>query len=233
MIFNHQATCLTSVIVIAALGLMPQSANADIEWTIAPYLWGSDVGLDATLDDDDIIGAEIPIGDLLDKLDMAFMGHFEGRGETFDAFFGAIYLDSSDSSTISFPTGGPIEGDLTIAPKITVGLYELAGLYRVGRPRVGGAEFDILLGLRQVKVDQFFALSFPAPPGGEDSVSINVSETDIFGGARVIGKFSEKWGHLVGADVEGGSTDGTLNFFAAVGYTFGKTGLFTLDLGYC
>ena len=34
------------------------------------------------------------------------------------------------------------------------------------------------------------------------------------------------------ADIAGGGTEGTINGLAAVGYAFGQSGLFSLDLGY-
>ena len=61
---------------------------------------------------------------------------------------------------------------------------------------------------------------------------IETSETDIFLGARLSGKFTEKWHYRLRADYAGGGTEGTINGIAAVGYTFGQTGLFSLDLGY-
>ena len=41
-----------------------------------------------------------------------------------------------------------------------------------------------------------------------------------------------KWCYGARADIGGGGTDGTFNALAAIGYTFGETGLFSLDLGY-
>jgi hypothetical protein len=49
---------------------------------------------------------------------------------------------------------------------------------------------------------------------------------------RLVGEFSERWHYKLRADIAGGGTEGTINGLAAVGYTFGQTGLFSLDLGY-
>ena len=50
----------------------------DWEWSIAPYIWGSDISLDVTANDEPVIGADVAVKDLLDKTDLAGMLHFEG-----------------------------------------------------------------------------------------------------------------------------------------------------------
>jgi hypothetical protein len=210
--------------------LAPQSSRAgDLEWTIAPYLWIPAVTSDVTVNDDPVIGPDVPMPNVIDKLQMAFMGHFEGRGERFGAFVDVIYVDLGDSNVIT--PGGPFMGDLAVDSGITIGLYELAGLYRIGRATPGRAEIDIILGARQVEVDQSLSITLPDPSGTVIDMPVDHSGTDVMVGGRVIGKFTEKWGYKIRADYSGGGTEGIVQAFAAVGYTFGQ-GLFTLDLGY-
>jgi len=224
---------LITMAIIAISGLSPRPLNAEgIDWTIAPYFWGSGVGLDVTVNDDPVIGTDVPLSDLIDKLDGVFMGHFEGRGERFGVFVDAIYLSLADSNVIPIGPGGPILGDLTTDMSLTLKLYELGGAYRIGDDSPGSAAFDILLAARLVDVDQNLDLILPGPAATPVNLSTAVSETDVVLGARVIGKFTEKWHYKVRADVGGGGTDGTFNVLGAVGYTFGQTSLFSLDLGY-
>lgn len=224
---------LVAVAIIVVSGLLPQQSYAEgIDWTIAPYLWGSGVGLDVTVNDDPVIGTEVPLSDLVDKLDSAFMGHFEGRGERFGVFVDTVYLSLADSNVIPIGPGGPVFGDLTTDMSLTVKLYELGGFYRIGDDSPGSMAFDILLAARLVDVDQNLDLILPGPAATPVNLSIAISETDAVLGARLVGKFTEKWHYKVRADVGGGGTDGTFNALGAVGYTFGQTGLFSLDLGY-
>ena len=224
---------LVTIASIAISGLLPQQSNADgIDWTVAPYIWGSGVGLDVIVNDDPIIGTDVPLSDLLDKQDGMFMGHFEGRGERFGAFVDTIYLSLADSNVIPIGPGGPILGDLITDMKMTLKLYELGGVYRIGDDSPGSTAFDILLGARLVDVDQNLDLILPGPAATPLNLSIAVSETDVFFGGRLVGKFTDKWHYKARADIGGGGTDGTFNILGAVGYTFGQTGLFSLDLGY-
>ena len=95
---------LVAIVIIAVSGLLPQRSNAEgIDWTIAPYFWGSGVGLDVTINDDPVIGTDVPLSDLIDKLDGVFMGHFEGRGERFGVFVDTIYLSLADQRHSDWP----------------------------------------------------------------------------------------------------------------------------------
>ena len=226
---------MTCTAILLSVGMFPGDARA-AEWTIAPYLWGSDVGLDLKIRDTDV-GTEIPLSDLVDKLDMAFMGHFEGRGEKWGGFFDAIYLDLSDSTTIDFGPipDGPLVGEVDIDAGITLGLYEFGALYRFGDRSPGSAEFDLIFGARQIDVDQLLTITPTeggGPGAGSQEAGLDVSETDGFIGGRVLGLFNDRWGYNVRADIGGGGTDGVVNVFGAISYTFGQTGLFSLDLGY-
>ncbi|MFT5501554.1 MAG: hypothetical protein ACI88G_001691 [Woeseiaceae bacterium] len=230
---SFKSGLLVTMAIIAVSGLSPRLSNAgEIDWTIAPYFWASDVGLDVAVNSDPILGADVPLKDLIDKLDGVFMGHVEGRGERFGAFVDTIYLSLSDSNVIPTGPGGPILGDLTTDMDLTLKLYELGGVYRIGGDSAGSAAFDVLLGARLVDVDQNLDLILPGPGATPANLSIAISETDVFLGGRLIGKFNDKWHYKARADFGGGGTDGTFNILGAIGYTFGETGLFSLDLGY-
>ena len=219
--------------IVALLAFAPQRSNAQaIEWTLAPYIWIPSVALDSTVENDPGIGPDVQLNDLLDKLDGAFMGHFEGRRKNWGLFVDMIYVSLADDNVISIGPGGPVVGDLTTDTNLTLKLYEFGGVYRVGDNDSDSAMFDVLLGARVVDVDQNTNLILPDPGMTPVGLTTAVSESDVFVGARVVGNFGDKWHYKVRADIGGGGTGGTFNAFAAVGYTFGQTGLFSLDLGY-
>ena len=230
---SHRRYLSIALVCVLLLGLTPQRSNAnDIEWTIAPYFWGAGVTLDVAVDGNPAIGADVSLKDILDKLDSVFMGHAEGRGERFGLFIDTIYMSLADSNVIPIGPGGPILGDLITDMKLTLKLYDVGGIYRVPNFSSGSTTFDILLGARLVDVDQNLDAILPGPSAMPVNLALNVSETDVFLGGRVMGDFTAKWHYKVRADFSAGGTDGTYNLLGAVGYTFGDTGLFSLDLGY-
>ena len=225
---RQKVVSVFAAILVMVIATTPSETRA-AEWTIAPYLWGPDVSLDAGLGNG---GAVIPLSDLIDKLEMAFMGHVEVRNDKWGGFFDMIYLDLADSTTLDLGPGGPILGELAVDADMTLGLYELGGLYRIGERAPGSAEFDIIFGARQIDIDQGFTLTPEEGEGPVDVTLLDGSKTDVFVGGRVLGLFNERWGYNLRADVGGGGTDGVFNVFGAVSYTFGETGLFSMNLGY-
>ena len=224
---------IAAITLFAILAISPRQSNAgDVDWTIAPYVWAADAGLDVRINGDPGIGADVPFSDLVDKLDGAFMGHIEVGADKYGAFLDTVYIKLADDSVIPVGPGGPILGDLLINTDLTLKLYELGGFYRMGRPDTGSAAIDILLGLRLVEMDQNLNIVLPGPGATPIRNNLHVSETDLIAGARVVGKISEKWGYKLRADYGSGGTEGTLNALATVGYTFGKTNLFSIDIGY-
>jgi hypothetical protein len=221
------------MLLIAILAALPRQSNADgINWTIAPYLWMSDVGLDVFVNSNPAIGTDVPFSDLVDKLDSAFMGHIEMSGERFGAYFDSIFINLVDSSVVSVGPGGPIVGDLTIDADLSMTILELTGFYRMGSPDPGSGAFDILLGARDVDIDLNLNIVLPGPGATPIAEGIDISETDILIGGRFIGRFNERWSYRLRADYSTGGTEGTVMMQAALGYTFGKTDLFSIDVGY-
>ena len=224
---------LVTIGIIAISAFAPQQSNAQgIDWTIAPYIWIPGVTVDSTVEGGPITGPGLPLNNIIDKLDGAFLGHFEGRGDHFGLFGDMIYLSLADSNVISIGPAGPIPVDVSTDTSFTLKLYEIGGVYRIGSDDPGSASFDILLGARVVDVDLNIDLILPGPEMTPVSLSSAVSESDAFFGGRLVGKFSDKWHYKVRADIGGGGTNGMLNIFGSVGYTFGQTGLFSLDFGY-
>jgi len=224
---------LLAIALVVALGFTPQQSYAEgLDWTIAPYLWASDVAMDVSISGDPALGVDAEFSDILDKLDMAFMGHIEASSGSFGGFFDVIYISLGDDQVINLGPDGPILGDLEVDMDLSLNIYELGGLYRVSGDGLASSAFDIIGGLRQVDMTTKLNIVLPGPGAMPINGKMDISETDIFVGARLVGEISEKWHYKLKADIAGGGTEGTINGLAAVGYTFGQTGLFSLELGY-
>lgn len=204
------------------------------EWIIAPYLWATDVKLDASINDAGI-GGEVDFKDLLAKTDFAFMGHFEGRDEHWGGFLDVIHLDVSDTRTTELGPGGPILGTATFDASLTLDLYEAAILYRFGNAEraAGSYEMDLFAGARTVQMEAPAEITIvtiqPQPIVLQGT--LDESKTDFLFGGRLVGYFNERWSWNIRADYSAGGSEGIFNTHAMIGYTFGK-GLFTLNGGY-
>ena len=70
-------TLLFIVILVLAGTAMAQESD-QWEWTVAPYIWAIDVGLDLSVSDQEVIGGDADFKDLVDKLDTVFLGISRG-----------------------------------------------------------------------------------------------------------------------------------------------------------
>lgn len=220
---------VTAVTLLALSGM----ARAQTEWQVAPYLWMADVGLDVAINDREL-GATVPFSDIVDKLDGAFMIRVEGRsaGSGVGGFFDMITLTIRDSSVTPVGPGGPILGDLATSTKLSTGLFDAGVTLRFGDLDVDRFVLDILGGMRYVDMQQDIAITLPGPNETVVTRQIDATEVDLLIGARGLGKLSDRWHYRLRADYSNFGTDGTLNLLAAIGYSFGQTGLFSLDVGY-
>ena len=230
MLNKNAFTGIGVAALLLASGTTEAQSSDEWTWVIAPYLWASDVDLDLEVNDQSL-GGSASFSDLLDKVDTAFMGHVEARKGNWGMFGDVIYLDLSDSKNISVGPGGPILGDLQADASLKMQIYEFGGALDVS----GGSDqtrVDLLAGIRYIDADIAADLTLPGPGAQEIDLRTGPSETDLMLGFRVIHGFSERWTLGVRTDVSYGGTEGILNTFGTVGYTFGDTGLFTLTAGY-
>ena len=230
---NLKISGLVSVfLAIPALLVAEQASSQEWEWTVAPYLWASDVGMDLAVNGDPVIGVNVPISDLIDKLDAGFMGHFEGRNENWGLYLDIVSISLSDITVTPLGPGGPFLGDITVNANLDLGIYDVGALRRYGSPESGGPVFDFLAGARVIDMDIAANIVLPGPGMTQVDISTGPSETDVMIGGRLTGQFNPRWHWLLRGDFSFGGTEGTYNGIASVGYTFGQSKLFSLDLGY-
>jgi hypothetical protein len=197
------AACATTFLLGTA------SARADsqgTDWLAIVYLWGSGITIDAK---DQSVG--IDFKDLIDELEMGFMGHVETQGNNFGGFVDVVFVGvGANESRTNF--------DLNTDNDTTA--MDLALVWSPGEERMTG--FELYGGFRYVDND-FHLVADPVPPalptfeGGIDK-----SYTDALFGARYIAPLSENWRLTFNGDISGGDTEGTFSVGAYAGYRTGQ-----------
>jgi hypothetical protein len=231
------STAVLSLVVVAAgtwatvqessAAQSPAAPDSKWEWTIAPYVWGAGVKLDVEANGNLVLGGDATFPDILDKLDIAGMLHFEARHGKAGLLADALYLSLSDESTSS--GNAPIPNGTLADTNLKMGIYELGGFYRPGGGKSG---FDFLFGARDVDASQTTDVTFPGPLGLTTSFDGSKNYLDVFAGARVIAPIGRRWNFIARGDVAGGGTDITWNGVASFGFSFDKAGKYTLQAGY-
>src|SRR5262245_13489495 len=115
--------------ILAALPVADAKAAEDWEWIVAPYIWMTSAGLDATVPGDPVISADASFSDLVDHLDLALAAHFEGRCEHAGFLVDANFMDLGAEQ--SGTSRAPLPPDTMTTADLKLGIYEAGGYYRV------------------------------------------------------------------------------------------------------
>lgn len=201
------------IVILVASQATAQSGSNEWRFAIAPYLWAA--GMDGTVsiaDQDQEI--DVPFSDIIDNLDLAFMGHFDMRNDRWVLMSDLIFVDLEDKQDLD-------HGTVTAGMDMTI--LEVAGGYRVS-PAVA-----LLAGARWVDLSASLRYS------GEienDDADAGESWIDPVVGVHVFTPLSEKWWLGLYGDVGGFGVGSELTWeaYADIGYKVSH--LVTIILGY-
>lgn len=200
----------------AALLLATGSARADssgMDWLGVVYVWGADISADYQ---DRSIDASF--SDIVDSLEMGFMGHVEAQGDDFGGFTDLVYMSVSDSRSL-----GPasVRGDLDMT------LMDVALTWSPSEERFTGAE--VFGGFRYLNIDAGLRATLLPPPDPTFNAGIDKSYTDFLLGARYAAPINENWRLIFSGDLSAGDTEGT---WSLAGYGVYRNGRHRFYAGY-
>ena len=209
------------IVAIVSCLLLPggkAEAADNWEWTLVPFFWLADIGVDVVIDDTPVLGLDIKATDLIDKVEMVFSGRFEGRRGRGGFFVDLTYMSLSDSLTL--PDGPSIDADLSQT------LFEGGGFYRLKDESSG---LDLLVGVRVFEIDSVMDIGL-----GDELTTVDSTTTQVDGfiGLRYVGPIGKKWSYALRGDIGAGDTELSLNALVGFGYEVGQTGKYSLVFGW-
>jgi len=181
------------------------------------YIWGAAIGGETEAGDD----FDMSFGDILDNLDMTFMGALQARKGKWSLLADVIYMDLSNGmSSTAKQINRPVRADLDVGLKSWV-ITGAAGYTVI---QTDSTRLDLLAGGRylDLKADLDFKIS--AEHGGPWQQKVTDSEYFLDGivGVRGVTRLSDKWYLSYYADVGSGDTDLTWQVLAGFNYRFDK-----------
>jgi len=198
------------------------SSKTEDQWQFsgAIYLWGADIGGQT------IGGTEVEVGfsDLLDNLEMAFMGAFAARKNNWSFLADAVYLDLGVDRTVdlSIPVG-PIQIPVTTSFSLDLqGLVlHFAGGYTLYSE--GKSSLDLIGGARYLDLDTDLFLELQSlGPGQSRTFSDSLTTWDGIIGLKGNASLGERWFLPYYIDIGGGESKLTWQATAGIGFRAGK-----------
>lgn len=205
------------VMLLGAVGsVSAKESQPDDRWryNFAIYLWGA--GIEGTTQSGSEI--DIPFDEIVDNLDMAFMGAFEARRGKWSAAVDVVYMDTSadKSGTISPGEGLPISIPVDADVGLEGWVWNLNGARNVYEG--DRASVDVLFGARYLDIDAKLTVSVGSL--SPDTVKVSDSWLDVVAGVKGEVKLSKHWKLPYYLDVGTGQSDFTWQGLFGVGYAF-------------
>ena len=191
------------------------------EFLFEPYVLFTSINGDAKVGRTSGVDVDVAFEDILNVLDVGFMGH----GEIFYKNSWGLVLDygyMSLSDDITIATGGIIDG------KVEQSVFEA---FLAKRFFNKSRDFDIYAGIRAWDNEIKITVT-PARWPGTPSTQIDESWVDIVIGARCFIPLSEKWTIMFRGDVGGFGLESDFTATADARIMYNFTDSIILDVGY-
>jgi hypothetical protein len=215
------SVCLMFLGVSTVLAQTDSSESQD-QWQFAAaiYLWGADISGQTVRGSD----VEVGFSDLLDNLEMAFMGAFAARKNNWSFLTDVVYMDLGADKTVdlSVPIGA-IQVPVTTSAGLDLQglvLHFAAGygLYSEGKSRL-----DLIGGVRYVDLDTELFLELQSlGPDQSRTISDSLTAWDGIVGLKGHASLGERWYMPYYVDVGAGDSELTWQASAGIGFRAGS-----------
>ena len=211
----------------AVLGVSPvlaqsESSETEDQWQFsgAIYLWGADLGGHTKS------GSEVEVGfsDLLDNLEMAFMGAFAARKNNWSLLADVIYMDLGVDKTtdLSIPVGSmQVPVTTSVSLDVEAWILHFAGGYNLYSE--GESRLDLIGGARYLDLDQNMFLQLQSlGPGLSRTISESLTSFDGIVGLKGHASLGERWFLPYYVDIGTGESKLTWQATAGIGFRAGR-----------
>jgi hypothetical protein len=207
--------------VLSLLVTIISPASADT-WENRVSVYGWLAGIDGTtrFPIDNPAPIEVDVSDIIDDINMVFMGNYEGRSEKWSVLTDVVYLDLGDSRSVGTALGSARAG-------LDIKSWVVHAAFGYALPAPKSTPVNLIAGVRYLSLDGELEASLGNGPGRSASESESV--TDAIVGVRGQVSLNENWFLPYHADLGAGGSDYSYQLFGGVGY---RAGALDFEIGY-
>jgi len=201
----------------------------DWKWTVTPYAWATDVGVDVKVDDRQLVDEAISVEELLEDLDTIVQVRLEAQKGAHGLFVDLFDVTlSDDATTIALPSGS---GEAKLTPKMGMTILDAGAFWDPNGDQQG---FQLLYGARLLNERATIGAELSRTDGTTTARTLEIDDTfvDALVGVRFIRPVGKRFSYQMQADVSKGGTELTWSAGPTLGYSFGETGKYTATAGY-
>ncbi len=221
-----------AAVVAMVLAVLPIAGAAhadDWRFSVTPYAWATDIGVDASLNGRQVVDKTIPVSDLVDDITFMFQVRLEAQHGDFGAMVDLFDVSlSNDVKGVPLPEGA---GSADLSSDIGMTILDVAGVYDHTRT---GRGFAVFAGTRLLDQRATIDATMNLTNGPSVAQHYETDDwlTDALVGARFTMHFSPHWGVRMQGDASTGDTDYTWSAGPTLSYAFGNQGRFGVSAGY-
>jgi hypothetical protein len=225
----NRTQTLAAAVAALSFAAVSSAAASEWKWSVTPYAWATDVGIDVEVDDRQLVDETIAIEDLLEDLDTIAQVRLEAQKGAHGLFLDLFDVTlSDDAQTVALPSGA---GQATLAPEMGMTILDLGAIYD---PRGDQQGFQLLYGARVINQRATIDARVDFADGTSRSRELEIDDTfvDALVGFRYLRRLGDRFSLQAQADVSKGGTELTWSAGPTLGYTFGASGRYTALAGY-
>jgi hypothetical protein len=152
------------------------------------------------------------VNDIVDDMEMVFMGGYEGRINRWSVIADMVYLDVGDKENITVPSA-------TVSADVNLSSWIISGAVGYDLVQSDNARFSVVAGVRYVDMELESDLSI-----GQAQISNSSRSSDMLDGTigiRGYFGFGDNWYLPYYGDIGTGDSDVSYQLFGGIGYHFG------------
>jgi hypothetical protein len=208
---THLAVAMLFLLSLAVIGTGSAQAAA---WEHELSIYGWLAGVDATtrIPIEGESDVEVDTSDVLEKINMVFMGNYAGKYDRWSIIADAVFLDVGDSGSTNV-------GGVTAAAAFDLKTWLLTGAVGYDLVQDSWGTLSVVGGARylNLEVDADLVLNDTRSGGINESTGL----WDGLIGLRGVFMLNDNWFLPYSADIGAGGSDLSYQLFAAIGYQFG------------